>query len=224
MQFNLNPNVQFEVDIGDSCLVNEQQIERERYESREEIEYYEHQEMIQKQHSNSHYEPEYIGDGVRNDNHKNVSKIKKHYSEMGNSQKALYIAELERKISAKSAKKRHKSKQSMDSPDGREVKSSDYVHVETFMANMEQSSQESPTNDSDSEGEKTESTTRGAQSDGNGNDSGNGVQGMKVFVRRTSHYEEEQEEIIQDKDAGDQIVSPRTVYLELQRKKSEKNH
>ncbi|XP_030239823.1 protein Cep78 homolog isoform X2 [Drosophila navojoa] len=221
--FKLNPNVQFEVDIGDSCLVNEQQMERERYESREEIEYYEHQEMMQKQHSNSHYEPEYIGDGVRNDSHKNSAKIKKQYGEIGNSQMALYMAELERKINGKSAKKRHKSKQSMDSPHGREVKNSDYVHVETFMANMEQSSQDSPNNDSDSEGEKTESTTR-AQSDGNGNDSGSGMSGMKVFVRRTSHYEEEQEEIIQVKDAGDQIVSPRTVYLELQRKKSEKNH
>lgn len=222
MQFKLNPNVQFEMDIGDSCMVNEQQMERQRYEGQED-EYYEEQDMMQKPHSNGQYEQEYIGDCARNDNRKHITKIKKQYSDIGNSQMALYMAELERKINSKSSKKRHKSKQqSNGSSSGREVKSGDYMQVDTYMANMEESSQESPNNDTDSEGEKTESTTR-AQSD-SGNDNGNGMPPMKVFMRRTTHYEEDEEELIDDKDAVDQIVSPRSVYLEMQRKKNEKNH
>ncbi|XP_064550674.1 protein Cep78 homolog [Drosophila montana] len=215
--FKLNPNVQFEVDIGDSCLVNEQQMERKRYEGREDGEYYE-QDVAQKSHSNAQYEGEYIGDGVRNDNRKHIAKIKKQYSDIGNSQMALYMAELERKINSKSSKKRHKSKQQPnESNQGHEAVNGDYMQVETYMANMEDSSVDSPTNGSDSEGnEKTEGTARGQAE--------SAMQPMKVFMRRTTHYEEEEVELCDDKDTEDHIVSPRSVYLEMQRKKNEKNH
>ncbi|XP_030553986.1 protein Cep78 homolog [Drosophila novamexicana] len=215
--FKLNPNVQFEVDIGDGCLVNEQQMERKRYEGREDGEYYE-QDMAQKPHGNAQYEGEYIGDGVRNDNRKHIAKIKKQYSDIGNSQMALYMAELERKINSKSSKKRHKSKQqSNESNQGREAVNGDYMQVESYMANMEDSSVDSATNGSDSdENEKTEGTAR--------EQAESAMQPMKVFMRRTTHYEEEEVELCDDKDTEDHIVSPRSVYLDMQRKKNENNH
>ncbi|EDV92752.1 protein Cep78 homolog [Drosophila grimshawi] len=208
--FKLNPNVQFEMDIGDSCLVNEQQ-EHKRNEHRQDANYdnkYGH-------NNSSQYGAEHIGDGVRSENHKRMSKMKKQQNgEQGNSHMALYMAELERKINGKSGKKRHKSKMQHGNKVRENKKGGidDYVQVESYMANMEESSLLD--NGETSDEEKTDSTICTEQEDK--------FEPMKVYLRRTQ-YEEDELEVQDNQDAGGHMMSPRSVYLEMQRKMNESN-
>ncbi|KAH8311898.1 hypothetical protein KR044_008522, partial [Drosophila immigrans] len=98
--FKLNPNVQFEMDIGDSMMINQQQLDRIRCEVREDME----QEMMQETYS-AQYGSECIGDGIEN-NRKHKDKFKKRMSAMGQSHMTQFMDELERKINSKSSGKK----------------------------------------------------------------------------------------------------------------------
>ncbi|KAH8408003.1 hypothetical protein KR222_009997, partial [Zaprionus bogoriensis] len=208
--FKLNPKMQFELDIGDSVLVSQlqQQAERSNYE----------EELMKASQKTSHskmaqYEGECMGDGVdQGTGRKHKDKLKKRLGVMGNSHMTKFMDELERKINNKSGKKRHKSK---SQPSEAEVKAN--IEAASYMATME----ETPLG-SESEGEKTEAMGRSGQAYTNAP--------MKVFVRRT-HCEEEilesQEQLEQgdeDEDDDERLISPRSVYLEIQRKKNENSH
>ncbi|XP_034487805.1 protein Cep78 homolog [Drosophila innubila] len=216
--FKLNPKVQFEMDIGDGMMINQQQLDRIRCEVREDME----QEMMQACHMNAQYENECIGDGVEN-NRKHKDKLKKRLGAMGNSHMTQFMDELERKINSKSGKKRHKSKkQAEESNHVREIKDKEVamqamnMNVDSYMPTMEDMEPDSVANSSESEGENAENLARGQ---------GYTTAPMKVFVRRTQNVSESMEcQQLDGEESEDTIISPRSVYLEMQKKKSESNH
>ncbi|KAH8360155.1 hypothetical protein KR093_011088, partial [Drosophila rubida] len=219
--FKLNPNVQFEMDIGDSMMINQQQLDRIRCEVREDIE----QEMMQDSY-NGQYGNECIGDGVEN-NRKHKDKFKKRMSAMGQSHMTQFMDELERKINSKSSgRKRHKSK--MPSNHVHENHDSEptsmNLKVESYMPMMDDMPEDSAENSSASDGETCEE-----MSPGQGMSQGYTTAPMKVFVRRTRNVTESSMERQQQQLDGDEseetIISPRSVYLDIQKKKkSEGNH
>lgn len=165
-QFKLNPKVQFEVDIGDSVMVNQMQrgYEGDNYE-----------ELInaQKGHNNN---PQYEGgDGIGSHSarHKLQDKIKKHMGS-GNHNMTKFMDELQRKINNKSEKKRHKSKGQASEPDMVRAINEDPSYMEA-MEDLEQL-------DSESDDDKTEVMTKPMQQYTSAP--------MKVFVRR-SHCDDE---------------------------------
>ncbi|KAM8704919.1 hypothetical protein ACLKA7_009386 [Drosophila subpalustris] len=217
--FKLNPKVQFEMDIGDGVMINQQQLERIRCEVREDME----QEMMQASHNNGQYEDECIGDGVEN-NRKHKDKLKKRaMGAMGHSHMTQFMDELERKINSKSGKKRHKSKmQTKDSNHVRENKDKDAamqamnMNVDSYMPTMEDMDPDSAANSSGSEEEDSEDMGRGQ---------GYTTAPMKVFVRRQQNASESMDNQALDGDESeDTIISPRSVYLEMQKKKTDSNH
>lgn len=158
--------MQFEVDIGDSVMVNQMQrgYEGDNYE-----------ELInaQKGHNNN---PQYEGgDGIGSHSarHKLQDKIKKHMGS-GNHNMTKFMDELQRKINNKSEKKRHKSKGQASEPDMVRAIIEDPSYMEA-MEDLEQL-------DSESDDDKTEVMTKPMQQYTSAP--------MKVFVRR-SHCDDE---------------------------------
>lgn len=214
--FKLNPKVQFELDIGDGVMINQQQLDRIRCEVREDME----QEMLQASQNNDQYESECIGDGVEN-NRKHKDKLKKRLGAMGHSHMTQFMDELERKINSKSGKRRHKSKvQSIDSHHVRENKDmgATNMNVDSYLPIMEDMLQDSVEHSSESEGEKPEDMIRGQ---------GYTTAPMKVFLRRTHNVNEsmESEQLDDGEESEDTlIISPRSVYLDMKKKRNEANH
>ncbi|XP_060650110.1 protein Cep78 homolog [Drosophila nasuta] len=213
--FKLNPNVQFEMDIGDSAMINPQQHNRIRCEVREDME----QEMLQESY-NAQYSNECIGDGVEN-NRKHKEKFKKRMNAMGQSHMTQFMDELERKINSKSSsKKRHKSKVPTNAAESyNNEKQGMNMKVDSYMPIMEDMPEGSEENSSASDGDNSEDMPQGqAQSQGYT------TAPMKVFVRRTRSVNESSMDQLDGEESEETIISPRSVYLDIQKKKNEGNH
>ncbi|ALC45512.1 CG7886 [Drosophila busckii] len=216
--FKLNPNVEFEQDIGDGAMM---QSNRKRYENAGDgdmetnysNEQYERE--LMQAHNNMGYE--HIGDGLGHEQHVKLSKMQKRFANMKNNQMGIYMAELEHKINGKSGKKRHKSKNT-DKQDNHVYESpteANRIQIDSYMSNMDNGPIDNTGGDSDAE----VSTLRGQVCNTFANSP------MNVFVRRT-HSEMDTLEVQEDNSdtSEDQMISPRAKFMEMQRKKNEMTH
>lgn len=231
--FKLNPALKFETDIGDSVKVNP----GKRYDGAGNPDYpgYNYEQDHQPVKRDRGYENGYVGDVCRKP--MSLGEALKRSGAGGGSgdgHVAQYVSSLERKASNsgnKSGRQRHKAKQ-------------EELHVESYMGSYDEfsSTDETTVDNSDSEAENTESTLRGSGS-GSGRGASN-YSSMQVFMRRKHSESMSMEENCADEDdeapedqgdggdgdgggggdtGGEKLLSPREVYLALQRKKREQS-
>lgn len=223
--------MKFETDIGDSVKVNP----GKRYDGAGNPDYpgYNYEQEHQPVKRDRGYENGYVGDGCRKP--MSLGEALKRSGAGGGSgdgHVAQYVSNLERKAGNtgnKSGRQRHKGKQ-------------EEVHMESFMASYDEfsSTDETTGDNSDSEAENTESTLRGSAS---GREASN-YSSMQVFMRRKNAESLSMEDDCPDDNyedtvdqgnggdgdgggggdtGGEKLLSPREVYLALQRKKREQS-
>lgn len=221
--------MKFETDIGDSVKVNP----GKRYDGAGNPDYpgYNYEQDHQPVKRDRGYENGYVGDVCRKP--MSLGEALKRSGAGGGSgdgHVAQYVSSLERKASNsgnKSGRQRHKAKQ-------------EELHVESYMGSYDEfsSTDETTVDNSDSEAENTESTLRGS---GRG---ASNYSSMQVFMRRKHSESMSMEENCADEDdeapedqgdggdgdgggggdtGGEKLLSPREVYLALQRKKREQS-
>ncbi|XP_068153631.1 protein Cep78 homolog [Drosophila tropicalis] len=220
--FNLNPMVQFETDIGDSMMVNQQDRRRKEGGCGDgDYPPYGYEDALKKQTMGRNGNP--IERGQYGDTRKPLNNDGMHRNFGGSGdggRVSQYMAEIERKTANRSGKKRQKPKSEEGSHHTESYMHRTTEQVETYMSNYEDDGLETNFINSGSEADTTDTTIRG-QASPNGK-----FTGMKVFMRRTSKQSVDNHSNDENGSGNtdDDILSPRSVYLEMQRKQEQNSY